>query len=107
VEVILVMTNLPDEESAARLAQHLVSENLVACVNVLAPCSSTYRWHGKIETAREIPLLAKTSAGNYKAVEQAILSLHSYELPEIIAVPVTAGLPGYLNWIETNVRSAR
>lgn len=96
------MTNLPDEASADQLAQYLVVNNLAACVNKLAPCHSTYRWQGNIETVSEIPLLIKTSAHCYAAVETAILKKHPYELPEIMFVSVDGGYPAYLQWIACN-----
>jgi len=103
-DIILVMTNLPDEQSAGQLAQRLIEERAAACVNRLAPCTSTYRWQGNLETASEIPLLIKTTLASYPRLEQLIREAHPYELPEIIAVPVTAGLPAYLDWVshETN-----
>lgn len=98
-EAILVLTNLPDPQSAARLAEHLVEARLAACVNILAPCSSVYRWQGKLENAQEIPLLIKTLRVHYGKVEQAIRAQHPYELPEIVAVTIEAGLPAYLAWV--------
>ena len=97
--IVLVITNLPDEQSAAKLAQQLVEARVAACVNQLAPCTSTYRWQGNIETATEVPLLIKTTRAAYPRLEQLIRAAHPYELPEIIAVPVTAGLPAYLDWV--------
>jgi periplasmic divalent cation tolerance protein len=99
METILVMTNLPDQESAQRLARTLIEARLAACVNVLAPCSSIYHWDGKIETAQEVPVWIKTLRSNYDKLEQSILQHHPYELPEIIAVAVTDGLPAYLAWV--------
>jgi len=98
-EILLVITNLPDASSAMKLAQQLIEARAAACVNQLAPCTSTYRWQGKVETAAEIPLLIKTTRAAYPRVEQLIRAAHPYELPEIIAVPVTAGLPVYLDWV--------
>jgi periplasmic divalent cation tolerance protein len=98
-QTLLVFTNLPDEASAQALATELVAERLAACVNVLAPCRSTYRWQGAIESTQEIPLLIKTTAERYAALEKAIRARHPYELPEIIAVPVAHGLPAYLTWV--------
>ena len=98
-EILLVITNLPDAQVAGQLAQRLVEERVAACVNQLAPCTSTYRWQGNVETATEIPLLIKTTRAAYPRLEQAIRAAHPYELPEIIAVPVTAGLPAYLDWV--------
>jgi periplasmic divalent cation tolerance protein len=67
---------------------------------VLAECTSVYRWKGQIESSTEVPLLIKTVADQYPALEDAIRSLHPYELPEIVAVPISHGLPGYLGWVE-------
>ena len=103
-DILLVITNLPDAQSAAKLARQLVEAQVAACVNQLAPCTSTYRWQGNIETATEVPLLIKTTRAAYPRLEQLIRAAHPYELPEIIAVPVTTGLPAYLDWVsrETN-----
>lgn len=94
-----MLTNLPDVASAEKLAHYLINERAAACVNQLAPCTSTYRWRNKIETATEVPLLIKTTQGAYPRLEKLIREVHPYELPEIIAVLVTAGLPAYLDWI--------
>jgi periplasmic divalent cation tolerance protein len=102
---IMVLTNLPDRASAEKIAQHLVAEKLAACVNLLAPCTSIYHWHGKTENSTEIPLVIKTTEQRYQAVEAAIHDLHPYELPEIVYVSVSGGLPAYIQWIyqETSV----
>ncbi len=97
--VLLVLTNLPDTHSAEQLATTLVEARLVACANILAPCQSVYRWRGAVEKAQEVPLLLKTTAARYPELESAIRSKHPYELPEIIAIPVAAGLPAYLRWV--------
>lgn len=104
-QTLLVLTNLPDQASAQALAATLVTERLAACVNLLAPCRSIYRWQGEIESAEETPLLIKTTAECYAALEAAIRAGHPYELPEIIAVPIVRGLPEYLAWVaaETQV----
>jgi periplasmic divalent cation tolerance protein len=98
-DYIVVLTNLPDAESAHKLARYLVELRLAACVNVLSPCMSIYHWKGKIETEKEVPLLIKSKRASYDAVEKAIRESHPYEVPEIIAVPVVDGLPAYLNWL--------
>lgn len=97
--VLLVMSSLPDQAAAEQLAQALIEQRLAACVSVLAPCTSVYRWKSKVEKATEVPVLIKTTAGRYAELESALRALHPYELPEIIAVPVTHGLPGYLDWV--------
>ena len=99
METLLVFTHLPDADAARSLADHVVSARLAACVNILAPCRSVYRWQGKIEDAAEVPLLIKTTAARYAELEAAIRARHPYELPEIVAVPLSHGLPAYLDWI--------
>jgi periplasmic divalent cation tolerance protein len=96
---LLVITNLPDGYSAAQLASALIEARLAACVNILAPCRSVYRWQGKLENAEETPVLIKTTAERFDALVQAIRARHPYELPEIIAVPISQGLPEYLAWV--------
>lgn len=104
-DLVVVITNLPDQTSAERLAENLVERRLAACVNILAPCSSIYRWQGATEHSNEIPLLIKTTRERYPAVEEVILALHPYELPEIVAVPATLGLAAYLDWVAGEVAS--
>ena len=99
MSAIIVITNTPDRDVAMRLARALVERKLAACVNVLAECTSIYRWKGKLETVTEVPLLIKTRAAIYDEVEAAIRSLHPYELPEIAAVDIGRGLPDYLEWV--------
>jgi periplasmic divalent cation tolerance protein len=99
MEALLVLTNLPDAASARTLADALVTGRLAACVNILTPCRSVYRWQGQIETAEEVPVLIKTTTERYAALETAIRQHHPYELPEIVAVPITRGLPDYLAWV--------
>jgi periplasmic divalent cation tolerance protein len=97
--ILLILTSLPDAASAEDLAKSLVGGGLAACVNILTPCRSIYRWQGRVETAEEIPLLIKTHAGRYQAVEAAIRARHPYEVPEIIAFSTHTGLADYLNWV--------
>jgi len=104
MSVLLVLTNLPDRPAADKLAETLVRERLAACVNILAPCRSVYRWQGALQNDDEIPLLAKTTTERYAALESAIRSNHPYELPEIIAVPVACGLAAYLAWVDAETR---
>ena len=100
-EALLVLTNCPDEAAADRIALALVEQRLAACVNRLAPVQSIYRWQGNVERATEVPLLIKTTRERYGDVEQAIRHLHPYEVPEIIALPISAGHAAYLRWIES------
>ena len=106
MDTLLALTNLPDHAAAERLARALVERRLAACVNVLAPCRSVYHWQGRIETADEVTLLIKTTGTQYASLQQAILDLHPYELPEIIAVPVSHGLTAYLDWITAQTGAA-
>jgi periplasmic divalent cation tolerance protein len=103
--VIAVLTNLPDSESAFNLARELVQLRLAACVNVLAPVTSFYRWEGREEQASEIPLLIKSTRECYSQLEAAIRRRHPYSLPEIICWPVERGLPEYLDWVEQETRA--
>jgi len=96
---LLVITNLPDASTAEKLAREIIESRAAACVNQLAPCTSTYRWQDKIETASEVPLLIKTTSAAYPRLEALIRTAHPYELPEIIAVTISAGLPAYLDWV--------
>lgn len=105
-EVLLVFTNLPDRATAERVAEALVTEGVAACVNVLSECKSFYHWQGKLERASEVPLLIKTTRAAYPRLESQLSMLHPYAVPEIIALPVSAGLPEYMNWVaqETQAR---
>jgi periplasmic divalent cation tolerance protein len=98
-DAVIVLTNMPDRDAALKLARELVAKRLAACVNVLAGCTSVYRWKGEVEETAEVPVLIKTRAGRYDEVEAAIRRLHPYELPEIVAVPMTRGLDEYLEWL--------
>ena len=102
---ILVVTQMPDRASALTLARLLVESRLAACVSVGAPVESLYHWRGKIETAQEIPVVVKTRPERYAEVEASIRAHHPYELPEIVAVPVTDGLAPYLQWIADETRA--
>jgi len=107
MSALLVFTNLPDRAAAERLAGDLIGRRLAACVNILAPCRSVYRWKGDLQQDEEHPLLIKTTADRYAALEEAIRAAHPYELPEIIAVPVERGLPAYLDWLATETSGSR
>ncbi len=100
-ETLLVLTNLPDADSAKRVARQLVEQRLAACVNILPACTSVYRWNDAIESAAEVPLLIKTTLARYPDLQAALTEVHPYELPEIVAVPLHEGLPAYLAWVDT------
>ena len=95
----IVLTTCPNPEIADEIAKALVGEGLAACVNILPPMRSVYTWRGTMETATEHLLLIKSQTRRYPAIQDRIHALHPYELPEIIAVPVTRGLPEYLAWL--------
>ena len=105
MDSLLVFTNLPDRASAEKLAALLVERRLAACVNVLPPCTSVYRWQGEIQRDEEHPLLIKTTQDRYAELELLIRAHHPYELPEIIAVPIVRGQPAYLQWIFFETRA--
>jgi periplasmic divalent cation tolerance protein len=98
-----VQTTAGSAEEAERIAAALVERRLAACVQTIGPIASRYRWRGEVEAAEEWLLLAKTAAARYGDVEAAIRELHSYEEPEIVAVPIVAGSSGYLAWLGQSV----
>lgn len=103
-EYLQVLTTAGSEEEAARIASAMVDRRLAACVQVLGPIVSRYRWQDAVEEAEEWQCLAKTEAARYPEVEAAIREAHSYEEPEIVATPIVAGSEGYLRWISAEVR---
>ncbi|MCP5418473.1 MAG: divalent-cation tolerance protein CutA [Chromatiaceae bacterium] len=98
-EILMVFCTCPDSASAEMISRALVADGAAACVNALPGVTSTYLWKGKIETSEEILLLIKSSGKRYKEIEEIIVSLHPYELPEIIAVSLDRGNSGYLDWV--------
>ena len=96
----VVMNTCPDAATAEKIARALVERKLAACVNIFPGLRSVYTWKGVCQNAEEHLLIIKTVSAAYPALEQAVLELHPYELPEIIAVPIAAGLSGYLAWIK-------
>lgn len=104
-EYIQVYTTTHRQDEAQRIAQDLVARKLAACVQVLGPITSTYWWQGKIESDEEWLCVAKSKKQLYDQVERAIRDLHSYEVPEILAVPIAAGNPAYLAWLGRELRA--
>ena len=96
----IVLSTAGSEEEARKIAQYLVEQKLAACVNIVPQVESIYRWQGKIESSREWLLLIKTTAEKFERVRDAIRELHSYDLPECIAVAIEDGSPEYLRWLE-------
>lgn len=105
-DILIVFCNVPDETLARTLARELVEGRLAACVNLLPPVTSLYRWEGRIEEASEVPLLIKTTRDCYPALERAIRARHPYEVPEILALPAAGGFDGYLRWVVTETHRA-
>ncbi len=96
----IVLTTWPDLAGAEAFAKLLVEKRLAACINVLPEMRSIYQWQGKLEQGAEHQLIIKTTVSRYADVEATIVAHHPYALPEILCIPVTAGFPGYLSWIE-------
>ncbi len=103
-EAIVVLTTMEKAEDGERLARLLVERELAACVQLLQPMTSIYRWQGKIEQATEMLLLIKTTRAAYPELEAAIRQDHPYQTPEIIALSIEAGLKDYLDWLTLSVR---
>jgi periplasmic divalent cation tolerance protein len=102
---VIVLTTLGADADATSLARTLVEERLAACVNVLAPMMSTYRWKGSIEQDREQQLVIKTTSARVPALEARLRDLHPYELPEFLVLPVSTGSEAYLRWVGENTTS--
>jgi periplasmic divalent cation tolerance protein len=104
-QFIIVLTNMPERAAALRMAGALIERRLAACVNVIDGCTSVYRWQGETASAQELPMLIKTRVALFPEVEAVIRELHPYELPEIVAVPLTAGSADYLSWLADETRA--
>lgn len=104
---VQVLTTVASSAEAERIASSLVERRLAACVQTIGPITSRYRWEGRTEQAEEWQCLAKTEASRYPEVEGAIRELHSYDEPEILAIPVLAGSEGYLGWISESLAPER
>jgi periplasmic divalent cation tolerance protein len=103
---VVVVTSVADRETAERIAEALVAERLAACVQVLGPQASIYRWNDKIERATEWRLEMKTAASRLTALERRLLELHPYDVPECIALPIVHGSDAYLRWLAEESESA-
>ena len=99
----IVLTTAGSEDEARKIAHHLVEHKLAACVNIVPQVESLYRWQGKVESSREWLLLIKTTEDKLAHVREAITELHSYDLPECIAVSIEDGSPEYLKWLAESV----
>ena len=96
----VLLCTVPDRDTGRAIARRLVEERLAACVNILPGVTSVYAWKGEVNEDEELLLVIKSRAGRYAELERAVVELHPYELPEVVAVPVSDGLPGYLAWID-------
>lgn len=103
--ILICYCSCPGVASAQTLATALVDERLAACVQCLPGACSTYRWQGQVTTAEEVLLLIKTTAGAFTALERRVQALHPYDVPELLAVPVTHAHGAYLDWLRANVRT--
>jgi periplasmic divalent cation tolerance protein len=100
--IFLALSTFPDRETAQRISNQLVSEKYAACANILPSIESIYRWKGKIESGNETLVFFKLSEDRQSAFQQKLRSLHPYEVPEIISIPISNGLPAYLRWVAEN-----
>ncbi|WP_460841081.1 divalent-cation tolerance protein CutA [Noviherbaspirillum agri] len=103
-QTLIVLVNVPDELTAHSMARALVEARVAACVNVLPGVRSVYRWQGAIEEASEVTILIKTTQARYAELENAVKAAHPYDVPELIALPIVAGLPAYLAWVATETK---
>lgn len=98
-QVLICFTTCPDDAVATGIAENLVSKHLAACVNIVPNVRSIYKWQGKIESENEVLLMIKTTRARYSALQSALAEQHPYELPELVAVSLSAGMPAYLDWV--------
>ncbi|HEX4637954.1 MAG TPA: divalent-cation tolerance protein CutA [Chthoniobacterales bacterium] len=101
-KIVLGLSTFPDQETAKRIANQLVTEKFAACANILPAIESVYRWQDKIETGNETLVFFKLSEDRQSAFQEKLRSLHPYEVPEIIFIPISSGLPEYLRWVAEN-----
>ncbi|TMA58630.1 MAG: divalent-cation tolerance protein CutA [Deltaproteobacteria bacterium] len=106
-DYIVILVTAGSEAEAETIAKALVEERLAACVNLVSPIRSIYCWEGKVTDDREWLLLIKTRATHFSAVEAKVKTLHSYQIPEVIALPIVAGTEGYLRWLREGVFELR
>jgi len=102
-DVVAVFITTPNKHEATRIADILVTGGLAACVQVLPGVESVYRWQGKVERQEEVLLIAKTLSSKFEELEREVRALHCYEIPEIVALPITLGSAQYLGWLKASV----
>jgi periplasmic divalent cation tolerance protein len=103
LDALQVFTTIDDRAAAERIAQALVARRLAACVQISGPVTSVYRWEGQIQSSQEWLCIVKTAQSRYAEVEAAIREMHSYQVPEIVAVPIVAGAASYLDWLRQEI----
>jgi periplasmic divalent cation tolerance protein len=96
---VVVFVMVSDEKEATKIVRNLLKERLIACANIVGPVSSLFWWKGKIDKASEFLVIMKSRKNLFKKLSERVKELHSYEVPEVIALPITEGLPSYLNWL--------
>ena len=106
-KILLALSTFPDAEIARRISNQLVSERFAACANILPSVESIYRWKEKIESGNETLVFFKVSENRQSTFQDKLRSLHPYDVPEIVFVPVADGLPEYLKWVSENCAQAR
>ena len=104
---IVVLSTCATEEEGEKLARLLIEERLAACVNVIPRMRSFYWWQGSIESSAECLLVVKSSRALFDSVKSALASAHSYEVPEVLALPIVDGSENYMNWLESNIKGGR
>ena len=104
-DCIAVLVTVGSRQEAERIAEALVTERLAACVNMIGPITSIYHWEGRVERGQELLLIIKTRAAFFDQLEAHVKSLHSYQNPEVIAVPISAGAAAYLDWLRSETRT--
>lgn len=107
MSIVSVYAIFADRQEAERIGRAVIEERLAACINILAPCTSIYRWEGKIETAEEVPAILKAGSGQADALVERIAALHSYDTPCVTVWPIETALPDYGEWVEESVWSER
>ena len=100
----LILSTAASKEEAQEIARALVDRRLVACVNIVGPIESIYRWKGEVENSQEFLMMMKSDDDHFERVREAVKALHSYEVPEVVQVPIENGLPAYLEWISESVK---
>jgi periplasmic divalent cation tolerance protein len=104
-EVFVILVTVANQDEAERIGKGVVNAKLAACANIIPGIHSIYRWKGKVVKSQEILLIMKSTKARYSALEKTIKAMHTYETPEIIALPVKEGLDRYLGWVRTETRS--